>query len=177
MKWRIFFIIPCFFIPVLLAFCAPSAEDDFRGACNFYEKGDYKAAIREYNKILDTGYESGELYYDLGNSYFKDGRLGMAVLSYERARNLMPRDGDLESNYRYVLNRLRHSAAPKPAILPFRIFNKLEFYFTVNEFAVFLSLLFFVFMAIVLSHFYFASFCPHLCLTRCITCSVEHDRL
>ena len=155
MKGRIFFIILCLLmIPASRAASSPSAEDIFRDACGLYEKGDYKAAIKEYNRILEAGYESGELYYNLGNSYFKDGRLGMAVLSYKRARNLMPRDGDLESNYRHALFRLRYPAAPKPKILPLRLFNNLALYFTVNELAIFLTLLFFIFIAAVLSHLY-----------------------
>ncbi len=155
MKRRIFFIILSFLIPASLALTAPSAKDIFSGACLFYEKGDYKAAIKEYDRILDMGYESGQLYYNLGNSYFKDGQLGMAVLNYKRAKNFMPRDGDLESNYRHVLFRLRYPAAPKPEILPLRIFNNLALYFTVNELAIFLAVLFFVFIATVLSHLYF----------------------
>ncbi len=156
MKARIFFT--ALFLLAMSVRCgafSPSAKDIFREACGFYEKGDYKAAIEKYNRVLEMGYESGELYYNLGNSYFKDGRPGMAVLSYKRAGNFIPRDSDLESNYRYVASGLNRSGAPGVKILPIRIFNNLTRYFTVNEFAVFLALLFFIFMAAVLSHLYF----------------------
>jgi len=155
MKSRIFFIILCLLMmPALCGASSSSAEDTFRAACALYGKGDYGAAIKEYNRVLDAGYESGELYYNLGNSYFKDGQLGMAVASYKRARNLMPRDSDLESNYRHALSRLAHSTPLKPRMLPIRIFNNLALYFTVNELAVFLSLLFFIFAGAILLHLY-----------------------
>ena len=72
----------------------------------YYQEGKYDAAIKGYEKIIIQGLESGNLYYNLGNCYFKKGELGLAVLSYERARGLVPNDSDLKSNYDYVLHRL-----------------------------------------------------------------------
>ncbi|MGB2706339.1 MAG: tetratricopeptide repeat protein [Candidatus Omnitrophota bacterium] len=153
MKGPKLLIILCFLIPAALAFSA-SEKDIFRSASDFYEKGDYKAAIKEYKRILDMGYESGNLYYNLGNSYFKDGRPGKAVLNYKRAENLMPRDGDLESNYKHVLSLLEHAPPAKPKILPLRLFDRLVLSFTVNELAIFLSFAFFLSIAMVLIHLY-----------------------
>lgn len=67
-----------------------------------YKKGDYKSAIKKYEEILALSQESGPLYYNLANSYFKAGQLGKAILNYERARGFLPRDGDLNFNDRYV---------------------------------------------------------------------------
>jgi len=72
----------------------------------YYQEGKYDEAIEDYQKIIDQGQESGNLYYNLGNSYFKKGELGLAVLSYERARSFIPNDSDLKSNYDYTLQRL-----------------------------------------------------------------------
>jgi tetratricopeptide (TPR) repeat protein len=67
-----------------------------------YEKGDYGEAIAEYKKILEAGYDSGSLYFNLGNAYFKAGDIARAVLNYERAKRLMPRDADLKANYDFA---------------------------------------------------------------------------
>jgi tetratricopeptide (TPR) repeat protein len=72
----------------------------------YYQEGKFEAAIKSYEKIIDLGLESGNIYYNLGNSYFKKGELGLAVLNYERARVFMPNDSDLRSNYDYALQRL-----------------------------------------------------------------------
>ena len=67
-----------------------------------YKEGEYAKAILVYEEVLQDGLESGSLYYNLGNSYFKDEKLGKAILNYERAKLFMPRDGDLVSNYQYA---------------------------------------------------------------------------
>jgi len=71
-----------------------------------YQEAKYDAAINDYEKIINSGLESGNIYYNLGNSYFKKGELGLAVLNYERANVLIPNDSDLRSNYDYVLQAL-----------------------------------------------------------------------
>ena len=63
-----------------------------------YQEGDFRGALERYSRILADGLESGELYYNIGNTYFKLGDLGPAILYYERARRLMPGDGDLLAN-------------------------------------------------------------------------------
>ena len=68
-----------------------------------YKEGDYDRAIKEYEEILKGGRESGTLYYNLGNSYFRKKDYGRAILNYERARRLIPRDSDLNFNYYYAL--------------------------------------------------------------------------
>ncbi|MDD5561639.1 MAG: tetratricopeptide repeat protein [Candidatus Omnitrophica bacterium] len=72
----------------------------------YYQEGKYEAAIKGYEKLTSLGLESGNLYYNLGNSYFKNGELGLAVLNYERAKGFIPNDSDLRSNYDYALQRL-----------------------------------------------------------------------
>ena len=71
-----------------------------------YKVAQFEAAVDSYLKVLNLGLASGNLYYNLGNSYFKKGQLGKAALNYERALMLMPNDRDLRSNYAYVLARL-----------------------------------------------------------------------
>jgi tetratricopeptide (TPR) repeat protein len=51
---------------------------------------------------LASGHESGPLYFNLGNAYFKTADVGRAVLQYERALRLIPRDPDLHANLGYA---------------------------------------------------------------------------
>ncbi len=67
-----------------------------------YQDGKFDEAIREYDRILAAGLESGPLYYNIANSYFKMGEVGAAVLNYERARSLIPGDSDVRSNYSFA---------------------------------------------------------------------------
>ena len=71
----------------------------------FYKNGNWEGAIDSYGKILNQGYESAALYYNLGNAYFKTGRLGQAILNYERGLKLKPGDDDLQFNLRLANTR------------------------------------------------------------------------
>lgn len=63
-----------------------------------YQNGDYETALTSYLQILEAGFESGALYYNIGNAYFKLGDLGHSILFYERAVALNPRDDDAKAN-------------------------------------------------------------------------------
>ncbi len=67
-----------------------------------YQKGNYKEAAEDFKRIAEKGVKTGALYYNIGNSYFKAGRIGLAILWYERAKKLIPRDPDLKFNLDYA---------------------------------------------------------------------------
>ncbi|UCH12342.1 MAG: tetratricopeptide repeat protein [Candidatus Omnitrophota bacterium] len=75
---------------------------NFTKANSFYQQEKFKEAIKEYEKIIDAGFCSANIYYNLGNTYFKIGSIGKAILNYERARRLAPDDGDLLTNLEYA---------------------------------------------------------------------------
>ena len=85
-----------------------------------YQAGDFDGALERYAQILDDGLESGELYYNIGNTYFKLGELGPAILYYERARRLMPSDGDLLANLELARSLTADEIAPLPGFSLFR---------------------------------------------------------
>ncbi|CAM2009264.1 tetratricopeptide repeat protein [Acanthopleuribacter pedis] len=63
-----------------------------------YQQEQWAAAIDHYEAILAEGQSNGKLHYNLGNAYFKDGRLGKAVLHYYRAQKFLPGDADVQNN-------------------------------------------------------------------------------
>ena len=63
-----------------------------------YINGDYHTATEIYGEILDRGLSSVKLYYNLGNSCFKEGRLGESILYYRRALRLAPGNDDIRYN-------------------------------------------------------------------------------
>jgi len=72
-----------------------------------YEDGDFESAIDAYSSLVAAGVENKDLYYNLANAYFKNGELGWAVLYYERALRLAPRDEDTKANLSLVDAMLR----------------------------------------------------------------------
>lgn len=77
---------------------AETPEQLFREANQLYQQGKVPEARDLYESILSSGYASGELYYNLGNAYYKSGSLARAILNYERAMRLMSGDDDLRHN-------------------------------------------------------------------------------
>jgi tetratricopeptide (TPR) repeat protein len=89
------------------------AEKVFEAANAYYASGDYGKAIEKNEYILDSGYRSGNLYYNLGNCYLKKGGIGKAVLNYERAKRFIPQDSALLSNLRYAKSLMKQADANK----------------------------------------------------------------
>jgi len=107
----------------------------FGQARQFYDNGDYQKAIGSYRQILQQGQESAALHYNLGNAYFKAGALGEAILHYEKARRLAPRDRDIQYNLQVARVRVQDRiTAPEPSVV-MRIFNGLKYFLTLNELA------------------------------------------
>lgn len=72
--------------------------DVFQRGNELYRGGSFEKAIREYEQILKEGYVSAPLYFNLGNTYYRLGKVAPAILSYERAARLDPNDPDIEHN-------------------------------------------------------------------------------
>ncbi len=70
----------------------------FERGNQLYQEGDFSGAIAAYEAVLTAGYESADLYYNLGNAHFKAGSLGQAILHWEKARLRAPGDPDILAN-------------------------------------------------------------------------------
>ncbi|HIW65357.1 MAG TPA: tetratricopeptide repeat protein [Candidatus Alistipes intestinipullorum] len=79
-----------------------------------YINGDYHGAAASYEAILSQGLSSVKLYYNLANSYFKDDRLGKAILFYHRAQRMAPGNDDI----RYNLHVAEARAKDKIELIP-----------------------------------------------------------
>jgi hypothetical protein len=102
-------VLPVFLLlaAVPLSALSPSGEEAFFRANEAYRDGDYEAAAEGYINLLDEDASKGHLFYNLGNTFFRMDDLGRAILFYERARILLPRDADLNFNLEHVRDRLR----------------------------------------------------------------------
>ena len=115
---------PLFLLTVFLLAQLPvlgqDAEALFVQANLEYREEDFGEAIRLYEQIKNNGWESGELYYNLGNAYFRESKLGPAILNYERARGFLPGDSDLSRNLEIANLRIVDKIEPLLEFLPVR---------------------------------------------------------
>lgn len=63
-----------------------------------YRIADYEQAAALYEEVLASGFASPDLYYNLGNTYYRLDRFGLAILNYERALRLRPGMSDARDN-------------------------------------------------------------------------------
>jgi tetratricopeptide (TPR) repeat protein len=92
-----------------IACCAFAQEEALKEAEEAYIQKDYTKAIELYKDILTTYGESSELYYNLGNAYYKANKIASSVLYYERALLIDPGDADI----RFNLEMARHKTIDK----------------------------------------------------------------
>ena len=88
----------------------------FMEAHKYYKEEKYSKATLLYERLIQSGIRNGEIYYNLGNSYFKMGMLGKAILSYRLAILHLPRDEDLNANLRYARQLTKDKIEPKQFI-------------------------------------------------------------
>jgi tetratricopeptide (TPR) repeat protein len=77
---------------------ADGNESLFALANQKYSDGQYKEAAQSYEEIINSGYSSAALYYNLGNACYKQNELTRAILNFERALLLAPGDEDIKYN-------------------------------------------------------------------------------
>ena len=87
-------------LAVLLVSVAGMAQVNewFKEANDAYNEGDFEQALVLYGNIEDSGMESAELYYNMGNTYYKMKKYPMSILYYEKALKLDPGDEDIRTN-------------------------------------------------------------------------------
>lgn len=93
MKKIVFFLLVQF-----LALGVYAQETAIKEAESAYAKEDYGKAIELYEGLLKSNGESAAIYYNLGNAYYKAGKIAPAILNYERALLLDPGDSDIRFN-------------------------------------------------------------------------------
>ena len=121
----------CLLIVLLIASKFSFALDTqatFDSANAAYDTQDYELATEEYESILNEGFESLWLYYNLGNTYYKRGKFAKAILNFERALKIDPSNEDVLFNLKLTNLRTADRVEPiKPLLLTKIWKNIIEF--------------------------------------------------
>lgn len=113
----------------MLAFGVTKKEADLE-----YQKGNYQKAIADYNEILKTGV-SADVYYNLGNAYYRTENLPKAILSYERAKKLAPGDDDIKFNLQFVQGKTIDKIMPQSEMFFVTFYRSLISIMSVDQWA------------------------------------------
>ena len=99
-----------------------------------YAKGNYQQAIKDYQEILKTGVSS-EIYYNLGNAYYRTDNITQALLAYERALQLSPGDNDIRFNLQYARSKTIDKITPETEMFFVTWYNSLVNFTSVDRWA------------------------------------------
>lgn len=89
-------------------------QSKWEQANKLYQNDEYTTAILLYEELLNADQHSAQIYYNLGNAYFKNNNLGKAILNYNRALLLDPSDEDIQHNLMIANARTIDKIEPTP---------------------------------------------------------------
>lgn len=174
-KWGA--IISVFFILFFHAFIKANEGQLILDSANVaYSKSEYVKAAKLYESIANIGLESPEVYFNLGNAYYKYNNLAFAILNYERAIKLKPDNEDFYFNLKLANQKTEDKIDAAPQFFLKHWKNALVDLMSEGSWSKFLLLL--IIIALILIALYFTSsrrglkqfyfFCGTILLVICI---------
>ncbi|MCD4769633.1 MAG: SH3 domain-containing protein [Bacteroidales bacterium] len=141
------YIIAGFFSLIILTFSAhvycQEEKMVFDKGVEQYGSGDYQGAIKTWEKLVSSGFISPDLYYNLGNAFFKDGGIPGAILYYEKALLIKPFNEDIQYNLEIARSYTVDSFETISELFYIRWFKMISLMFSSNYWAL-ISLILFI---------------------------------
>jgi len=148
---RYIYIVLCYFVGVPLLFAQTSNQQE---AIKAYSEGNYEKSIELYEKILHEEGEAPVIYYNLGNAYYKDHKIGKSILNYERALLLLPNYADAKFNLEFVQSQTVDKIETIPTFFMKRWVLNLQHLFSSNTWVIIGVILFFCFIGGISVYFF-----------------------
>lgn len=125
------------FLLLGFGFTAESNPDSLLNKANeLYSKSMFDEAASVYQQLIDSGYRNDFVYFNLGNAFFKLNRLPNAILNYERAYLLNPKDEDIEFNLEYARTFTLDRIEPLPEFFAIVWYRQLRSMLSSNGWAI-----------------------------------------
>ncbi len=128
----IFLVFTAWYIPAY----GSETTDLVKQANQAYADQDFKKAVALYDSVMATGVESAELYYNLGNAWFRLDEIASAVLYYERALQLDPSANRIRHNLNFVKQFQKDDIEQLPVMFYVRWWHSLTRLFSVRGWAI-----------------------------------------
>lgn len=129
MPWRMVVLALC-----LLALPQAGHAITKQNADEAYRRGNYQQAIADYKELLHGGV-SADLYYNLGNAYYRSDSITQAIIAYERATQLAPGDEDIRFNLQFARSKTIDKITPESEMFFVTWFKSLVNFTSVDTWA------------------------------------------
>lgn len=126
----------------------------FDEATELYNNGKYTEAIAKYEKIVASGQHSAELYFNMGNCYYKLNSIGPSIYYYEKSLLLNPNDEETLNNLAYAQNMRLDAIEQMPQTELSRIYIAVLSLFTCNQWAYLGVAMILLFVAMYLTYYF-----------------------
>lgn len=114
---------------------AQTPDEIFTQANTNFRNGKYEKAISQYEQIEKDGYQSAELYYNLGNAYYKLNKIAPSIYNYEKSLMLNPHYEDAQNNLAFAQRMAIDIIEPMPKTLFQRINETIIYPLSYNTWA------------------------------------------
>ena len=145
------------YIFILLLSLSASAQQNalFDSATKAYNAGEYQSAVDIYLEILESGKHSPELYYNLGNAYYKLNQIAPSIYYYEKALLLKPNDVEIKNNLGYAQNMTLDAIDTMPETGFTKIYNSVLRLLSFDQWAYVAVVFMILFVLLYIAFYYF----------------------
>ena len=133
---RIFTVVFVIFSIAVSAQESDSYDVMFQNGLEAYRNQMYNDAMNSFSSIIESGFESGEVYYNMGNTAYKLNDYPAAILYYEKAKLLIPNDEDLQKNLKLLDARIIDKIDILPELFYVKWWHSFKSMLTPNQWSV-----------------------------------------
>ena len=127
--------------------------EGFEKANTYYLSENYSEAVETYETILASGSHSTELYFNLGNSYYKLNKIGPCILNYEKALLLSPNNERVLNNLDFARKMTVDKIETVPALNIFKSLEKMYHLFSLTGWAIMCIVFICLFIAFFIAYY------------------------
>ncbi|MDO4229492.1 MAG: SH3 domain-containing protein [Capnocytophaga sp.] len=128
------------FFAFITCYGFPQSQENetlFAKATENYNTGDFQAAVNNYMAILNAGFESSALYYNLANAHYKLNHVPESIYYYEKALILNPDNEDAKNNLVFANQMTIDAITPLPKTWFKNLSNSITQLFSLNIWSIF----------------------------------------
>lgn len=152
---KIIFFWVCF---MSIAGYAQTLDSLFASANKLYQQESYMDALKLYQEVENKQFESGDLYYNMANIYYKTNQVAPAIYYYEKALKLDPNNKDITFNLDFAQRMTLDNIEALPKSLGQKFRDSVILKFTYNTWAIIaVSLAFLFAIFFLLYHFSYST--------------------
>jgi len=133
-----------------LNFSFANPEVTMKKANEYFISGDYLNSIALYEELVSKGYKGASLFYNLANAYYRTGKIGLAILYYEKAKIIEPFDEDINHNLNFVKLQTKDKIEKLPEFFLFEWWESTLSFFNVNQLTIVVYVIFILILTLIL---------------------------